>query len=602
MRRSLARLILAGVLLVIAGPARADSLVDDFSASPFTSGAWCEREHVVTWRSQDGWLAGSNADCCSGNEPGSTQCVPGSCVAFLGGTGACGGVCGVAGDADAIGCEHLLITTQDYAGEDRTVTAAFNVQQDLAFEPAVGCLEPVENVRVVAAAHPHCRARIEARVIRMDDQNPAGEYALEIRSVTEPLSGYPECDELDAQAQRINQPLESSPIDAAARFMVVPASTAPRYELSLHTTLSPSSPGTELRAVAEVVDRQSGEVVATASKADFFRPAWYAEPSQGRRIAVGGARDPLSAPHLLDDFEALTVVVPPDPSEPGIANGVPPVDPTAATTIKESTSFLYAPDDPTKPTLQTAFDDPNGYIDPRKIEVKRAAVIHGGVEDESGNPLAGVSIHVLEDQGYGRTHTRADGRFDIAVNGGSRLTLVYQRPGYLGAQRQVEVPWQDYVNAPDVVLVELDPIATEITLSALQEVTAHRASPTPDDDGPEGPAGPRQATLLFFPGTTATMSVPGVGDVPLDEITVRATEYTVGPDGPRRMPAELPPTSAYTYAVELSVDEAEAAGAMRVDFTNKPVVFYVENFLDFPFSVETGPEDSRPRTGASCAS
>ncbi|MGQ0595580.1 MAG: hypothetical protein ACT4QB_23970 [Gammaproteobacteria bacterium] len=41
------------------------------------------------------------------------------------------------------------------------------------------------------------------------------------------------------------------------------------------------------------------------------------------------------------------------------------------------------------------------------------------------------------------------------------------------------------------------------------------------------------------------------------------------------------PTSGYTYAAELSVDEAIAAGAKRVDF-NQPLPVYIDNFLDFP--------------------
>ena len=47
------------------------------------------------------------------------------------------------------------------------------------------------------------------------------------------------------------------------------------------------------------------------------------------------------------------------------------------------------------------------------------------------------------------------------------------------------------------------------------------------------------------------------------------------------MPGPLPPTSGYTYAVELSVDEAIAAGAKRVDFSQALPV-YIDNFLDFP--------------------
>ena len=55
----------------------------------------------------------------------------------------------------------------------------------------------------------------------------------------------------------------------------------------------------------------------------------------------------------------------------------------------------------------------------------------------------------------------------------------------------------------------------------------------------------------------------------------------MGDSGPKAMPAELPPTSAYTYAVEFSADEAVAAEANDVQFS-QPVIFYVENFLGFP--------------------
>jgi hypothetical protein len=47
------------------------------------------------------------------------------------------------------------------------------------------------------------------------------------------------------------------------------------------------------------------------------------------------------------------------------------------------------------------------------------------------------------------------------------------------------------------------------------------------------------------------------------------------------MPALLPPQSVYTYAVELSADEAVAAGAKSIQFS-QPVIQYVENFLGYP--------------------
>jgi hypothetical protein len=67
----------------------------------------------------------------------------------------------------------------------------------------------------------------------------------------------------------------------------------------------------------------------------------------------------------------------------------------------------------------------------------------------------------------------------------------------------------------------------------------------------------------------------------MTELTVRATEYTVGDTGPERMPGGLPVASGYTYAVELSVDEAMAEGASMVRF-DRALPFYVENFLGFP--------------------
>jgi RHS repeat-associated protein len=46
------------------------------------------------------------------------------------------------------------------------------------------------------------------------------------------------------------------------------------------------------------------------------------------------------------------------------------------------------------------------------------------------------------------------------------------------------------------------------------------------------------------------------------------------------MPATLPATSAYTYAVDFSADEAVAAGATQVTFT-PPIISYTENFRNF---------------------
>src|SRR5207245_7782631 len=91
-------------------------------------------------------------------------------------------------------------------------------------------------------------------------------------------------------------------------------------------------------------------------------------------------------------------------------------------------------------------------------------------------------------------------------------------------------------------------------------------------------SGVRQATLVVPMGTSAVMRMPTGTMQPLPTAHIRATEFTVGDDGDKAMPAALPPQSAYTYAVELRADEA---GEAKVEF-NQPLPFFVENFLGFP--------------------
>ena len=249
--------------------------------------------------------------------------------------------------------------------------------------------------------------------------------------------------------------------------------------------------------------------------------------------------------------------LPPDPATVATA-----IDPTIATTVYASTAFLYSGANP----IQTG-------VSAGTIETLRAAVLRGRVLDRNGQALSGIRIEILDHPEYGHTLSRADGRFDLAVNGGGALTVTYTGTGVLEVQRSVEVPWQDFVPVDDVTMVALDPQVTTVDFSAPVEVA--RGSPVTDVDGT------RRATLLFKQGTQATLVMPDGSEQPLSSINVRATEYTVGSSGPQAMPAPLPPASAYTYAVELSADTAIALGAKEVRF-DQPIPFYLENFLGFP--------------------
>jgi len=270
-------------------------------------------------------------------------------------------------------------------------------------------------------------------------------------------------------------------------------------------------------------------------------------------VATDAANNSTSRP-----LELVLNTLPPDP-----VTVAPPVDRGVATILSASTAFLYSGPNP----IQRG-------VAPDTIEPKRAAVVRGRVLTRDNNPLSGVRITILNHPEFGHTLSRADGAFDLAVNGGGVLTVNFTKAGYLPAQRQVNAPWQDYVHVPEVVLIPLDTQVTHIQTNAAAMQVA-RGSISTDADGT------RRATLLFPAGTTATMTLPDGTTQALSMLSVRATEYTIGANGPETMPATLPPTSGYTYAVELSVDEAIAAGAKSVAFS-LPVVQYVENFLQFP--------------------
>ena len=249
---------------------------------------------------------------------------------------------------------------------------------------------------------------------------------------------------------------------------------------------------------------------------------------------------------------------PPDP-----ATVAPPLNPSVVTDLATATAFLYTGTNP----IQTG-------VAPGTIESYRVVVLRGRVLTRDGEPLPGATLTTLQHPEFGQTVSREDGQFDMAVNGGA-ITVHYARDGYLPVQRQVQTPWRDYIWLPDVVMIPLDEQVTTIDLSANQAIQVAQGSAVSDEDGT------RQATLLFAQGTEAELVLPDGSTQAISALNVRATEYTVGDTGPEAMPGELPPNSGYTYAVEFSVDEALAAGAVDVRF-NQPVINYLENFLDLP--------------------
>ncbi len=199
-------------------------------------------------------------------------------------------------------------------------------------------------------------------------------------------------------------------------------------------------------------------------------------------------------------------------------------------------------------------------------DAKRFALTTGLVKDSMATALSGVSVTVLGHPEYGSAQTDSTGRFSIPVNGGGAITYVYQKQGFITSHRQVNVPWNGIATAEPMVMIPEDTAATTVSFNGNPStVITHRSSTTTDVSGS------RALTMVFTGDNRAYVKDANGNEVPLTTITTRATEFST----PESMPAKLPPTSAFTYCSELSVD-----GAKNVRF-EKPVTAYVENFLNF---------------------
>jgi RHS repeat-associated protein len=322
------------------------------------------------------------------------------------------------------------------------------------------------------------------------------------------------------------------------------------------------SSSVEPNSAITIVNTRTSETFTVTSDAtgSFSLVSLTTLPADNITITVSDAAGNQSSQVSID------IGLPYDPSD--IA---PKLSKTSTTSFVDQVSFLYTG---ARPIQQGVLA---GTINP-----KTATVLKGRVEDNNNLPIAGVTVSILNKPEFGFTKTRADGLFDLAVNGGGTEIIEYKKDNFLPVQRSVSTSWRSYQDVDDIILTSLD-VATTIDLTSTQPFQVVTASTVTDIDGS------RQARILFPQGTAATMQLPDGSTAPLTTINVRSTEYTVGSNGIKAMPGTLPSTSGYTYAVELSIDEAMAANATRIDF-NQAIPFYVDNFLGFPtgMSVPTG--------------
>lgn len=214
------------------------------------------------------------------------------------------------------------------------------------------------------------------------------------------------------------------------------------------------------------------------------------------------------------------------------------------------------------PPLQVEFAE--GAFDSTSV-----AVVTGQVRAEDGSPFAGARVVVVGHPEFGATETRGDGRFDIALLGGRTATIAVHAEGHIPSHRSLPLVRRGtFARVEDIVLLEHGPMvmvdtATGGVFSARESV---------DEDGP-------RSLSLMMPAGTRAMARGAAGERPMERLGLRIREFTVGVDGPARMPGTLPDSSAYTYAVELGVEGLADDESIRFD---RPVPIYLDNFLDFP--------------------
>ena len=202
-----------------------------------------------------------------------------------------------------------------------------------------------------------------------------------------------------------------------------------------------------------------------------------------------------------------------------------------------------------------------------EYDAKRFSLITGLVRSIDDSPIPDVSVTLHGHPEYGTAATDTQGRFTLPIEGGTTFTVVYQKDGFITSHRKVYVPWNDIAITETIQMIAEDPVSTTITFDGNPDtVVIHQGTQVSDEFGS------RSTTMVFTGDNHAYLVDENGNDIhELTTITTRATEYTT----PESMPAVLPPTSAYTYCAELSVD-----GVQRVRF-EKSVIMWVDNFLGF---------------------
>ena len=128
--------------------------------------------------------------------------------------------------------------------------------------------------------------------------------------------------------------------------------------------------------------------------------------------------------------------IPPDPA--AIAPALPT---TTAISTFDAASFLWSATTPVQ-----------RGVAPGTIDRDQVLVLRGRVLDRAGVPIEGVRVTVLTTPSWAGRKTRADGRYDLAVNG-TGLTLEFEAAGFLTSSARSTRRGRTTTRVEDVVMV-----------------------------------------------------------------------------------------------------------------------------------------------------
>jgi RHS repeat-associated protein len=264
--------------------------------------------------------------------------------------------------------------------------------------------------------------------------------------------------------------------------------------------------------------------------------------------------DPLDPASTPPDIDGDGIPDPVDPDKDG--DGVPniddafPEDPDAWEEVLDEGTFggdyqdLIPPD-----------------ADPASFDTTRYSLVRGTVLDDEADPVQYATVTILNHTEYGSVETNADGEFTIPVNGGTWVMVQAASEGFTSGARGAEVPWNDIVVLRPFELVPFNPVQTAVFMDGDPDQVLTHTNMNED----------RPVVIALQGDNVAAGTTEGGDEILTDNLVLSATLYK----DPTEMPADLPPTTEFTYCVEL-----KAEGYKDVEFAD-PVTLWVPNDLGF---------------------